>query len=194
MKLTKLSLLVVPLFALSTVLSTSTAEAFGGYGGGMRGGFRFGHGGFGDKVNVQITKLRNGIQTTVTTDDADVLAQIHTQADRHALMQSLQHSVTNLENGVQIEITSDNPDAVAMIQSREQPKEGRGADDVVTVQENIGNGVRITITTTDPEKVERIQLMAEKGKGGHGMFGGRKGRGYGRMGSFEKRESGQTDE
>ena len=195
MKLTKISLLVVPLFALSLMIGASTAEAFGGFGGGMRGGMHggFGQGGFHDKVTVQVTRLSNGIQTTVTTDDADALKQLHAQADRHALMQSVQHSVTNLENGVQIEITSSTPEAIEMIQSREHPK-GRGdADDVTHTQENITDGVRITITSTDPEHVERIQQMAGQGKNGLGMRGGRMGRGHGSMGSFGKRGFGRFE-
>ena len=199
MNLSKISLLVVPLLALSLLIGTSTAEAFGGRGGGMQGGMRggpgfgFGPGGQGDNVTVQITKLENGIQTTVTTDDTDVLEQLHAQADRSVLMQSIQHTVTNLGNGVQIEITSDNAEAVTMIQSREQPEGRPRADDVTFSQENIESGVRITITTTDTEQVERIQQMAA-GKNGLGMRGGHmghgpKGRGNG-MGGFGRGEAG----
>jgi len=202
MNLSKISLLVVPLLALSLIIGASTAEAFGGRGGekqgGMHGGFGFGFGpgGQSDKVTVQVTKLENGIQTTVTTDDSDMLKQLHTQTDKFVLMQSIQHSVTNLENGVQIEITSDNADAVAMIQSREQPEGRPHQDDVTFSQENIESGVRITITTTDPEQVERIQQMAA-GKNGQGMPGGRMGgghRGMGKgMGRFGRGESGSSD-
>src|SRR3989344_5232061 len=132
MNLSKISLLVVPLLALSLIIGASTAEAFGGRGGekqgGMHGGFGFGFGpgGQSDKVTVQVTKLENGIQTTVTTDDSDMLKQLHTQTDKFVLMQSIQHSVTNIESGVRITITTTDPEQVERIQQMAAGKNGQG--------------------------------------------------------------------
>lgn len=183
MKFTNYGLLAVPLIISGMIFSAPATEAFGG-------GFgNFGK--FGGNVNMQMSKLSNGLQMTVTTEDSKALSAMHERAERFALMQSITHTVTNLDNGIQIDMTSDNAEAVAMLQEREHKTPRLG--DVTVTQENLNNGVRITKTSTDSETVERMQNQSEKGD----IFGiqGRKGREHGgRFGVGSCPFKGQPDE
>lgn len=122
-------------------------------------------------ITEQMTKLDNGYQMTVTTDNPDTLEALHAKVDRKVLKQSINRQVENLDNGVRITITSDNEEAVAKILERqENDRPEKEGVNVSTTQ--LENGVQVEITSDDPETVEKIQTKKEEGDR-HGKKGKR---------------------
>jgi TusA-related sulfurtransferase len=135
--------------------------------------------------NVQhsVKNIANGIEITVTSTDAAMVAKI--QSMKHPAMPGdARVTVTqdNITNGVKITVTSTDAEKVKKIQEKGKNghefafglgKVGFGHDMKKFVKKvdmlkntqrtvkKIDNGVQITITSTDPETVKKIQQLEQ---------------------------------
>ncbi len=84
---------------------------------------------FKNSVTKTVTKLSNGVEVTMTSDDAAVVEKLQNKPEREAREGSEVTKVkTNIANGVKVTVTTDNADLVERIQSKAErvKKGGRG--------------------------------------------------------------------
>lgn len=82
---------------------------------------------FSENTEKTVTNLSNGVQVTITSDDADVVAKLQAKEQRESKSDEISIVKTNLSNGIQITVTTDNLTLIERIQNRAE-KGGKGGE------------------------------------------------------------------
>lgn len=82
---------------------------------------------FKDSVTKTVVNLANGVEVTMTSEDADVVAKLQNREHKEPKNEEVTKITTNLANGIKITITAEDEDLIKRIQARAERK-GNGMD------------------------------------------------------------------
>lgn len=114
------------------------------------------------QITHEITKLDNGIQMTITSENAEALEFIREHEEKHSQKQrdNVNVTTTDLDNGVQVTITSEDSEVIEKLHERADRDLER--ESISRTVEKLDNGVKITMTSTLPQVVEKLQSKEMK--------------------------------
>lgn len=110
-----------------------------------------------EEVNRSESKISNGVQITITTENAEILEKL--QEDDMPKKERPNNNITrtqvNTDNGVIITKTSDDPEVVEKMHEKLDKKALH--ESITSSKKNLENGVQIEKTSTNPEAVTMLQ-------------------------------------
>ena len=109
-------------------------------------------------VTKSVTKISNGIQVTMTTDNAEILAKLQAREGRESDTRTT--TIEVISNGIIVTTTSDDAEIVEKMHNRADKHALKSS--INREVTNLDNGVQMTITSDNAEAVAKIQAREQK--------------------------------